>query len=64
METSLIIKGKTTDNKDTSKSLTNINPNATDANLYNFAVDFQGLSKNTFESVVRINKTTLTGGNA
>lgn len=62
METSLVIKGKDTSQKDTTKSVQNINPNATAANMYNFAVDFMTLSTNSFVSVARIDKTTLQGG--
>lgn len=62
METSLIIKGKDTSRKDITKSVQNINPNATATNMYNFAVDFMQLSTNSFVNVARVDKTTLTGG--
>jgi len=62
METSLVIKSTTTSQKDTTKSVQNINPSATEANLYNFAVSFMQLSTNTFVSVARVDKTTLQGG--
>lgn len=64
MDTALNIKSKTTSNKDATKSVQNINPNATAANMYQFAVDYTALSSNSFVSVVRIDKTTLTGGNS
>lgn len=63
METALNIKSKTYANKDVTKSVQNINPNATAANMYQFAVDFSALSKDSFVEVVRIDKTTLSGGN-
>lgn len=64
METALNIKSKNTSNKDVTKSVQNINPNATAANMYQFAVDFTAISKNSFVEVVRIDKTTLQGGNS
>lgn len=64
METALNIKSTNTSNKDVSKSISNINPNATNANLYTFAVDFNALSTHSFVNVVRIDKTTLQGGNS
>ena len=63
METALVIKSQTTSLKDASKSVQNINPEATAANLYQFAVDFTRLSTNSFVNVVRVDKTTLQGGN-
>lgn len=63
METALNIKSKTYANKDVTKSVQNINPNATAANMYQFAVDFSALSKDSFVEAVRIDKTTLSGGN-
>lgn len=63
METALVIKSRTTSSKDSSKSVQNINPSATESNLYQFARDFMDLSTNSFVNVVRVDKTTLQGGN-
>lgn len=64
METALNIKSKTQSQKDITKSVQNINPNATEAVLYQFAIDYNDLSNQTFVNVVRIDKTTLSGGNS
>lgn len=62
METALNIKSVKS-GKEITKSIQNINPAATEANLYQFALDFNNLSTHAFANVVRIDKTTLQGGN-
>ena len=42
-----------------STNISNANPDATDAHLYNFATALNDLTDNTFESAVRVDQTEL-----
>ena len=56
METSLVIKSKDTNQKEVTKSLTNINPNVSNANLKTAAQMFTSISSGTYYSATRIDK--------
>jgi len=56
METSLVIKSKDTNQKDVTKSLTNINPNIGNTNLKVAAQMFTSISSGTYYDATRINK--------
>ena len=59
MKTNLILNESA--NSDTIvTTISNANPNATDAQLYNAAVALNGLTTNTLVSVKRVNETLLT----
>jgi len=57
METSLVIKSKDTAQKEVTKSLTNINPNVSNANLKTAAQMFTSISSGTYYSATRVDKT-------
>lgn len=56
METSLVIKSKDTAQKEVTKSLTNINPNVSNANLKTAAQMFTSISSGTYYDATRVNK--------
>lgn len=67
MKTTLILNESANSETITTK-IGNVNPQATDAQLYNTAVALSGLTSSSFVSAVRVNETeltapdTLTGG--
>lgn len=56
METSLVIKSKDTNQKEVTKSLTNINPNVSNVNLKTAAQMFTSISSGTYYDATRVNK--------
>lgn len=58
MSTSIIISYKYRD-KSGQKAIPNVNPNATDAELYNFANDLLALSAMTFTGAKKVTTTEL-----
>jgi len=68
MKTTLVLNESAQNSDAITTTITNANPNATDAQLYNAAVALSGLTTNTFVSAKRINETllsapdTLSGG--
>ena len=60
MKTSIILNEKDTNNADLSMTISNANPAATDAQLYNFAAAMNSLTDNTFVSAVRRDESELT----
>lgn len=64
MESSLIINTTSQDGKKLQKTITNLNPNATNAKLGEFAQRLTALTTNTYDKAVRINKIDVTEDDA
>ena len=60
MKTTVILNENAPTNDAITTSISNCNPSATDAQLYNAVVALSGLTTNTFVSAVRRNESELT----
>jgi len=60
MKTTVILNENAPTNDAITTTISNANPNATDAQLYNAVVALSGLTTNTFVSAVRRNESELT----
>jgi len=58
-KTSIIVNSTATGNKKVQKTVTNVNPNATDNQMYQFAQALNALSTDTFEGAVRVDRKDL-----
>lgn len=59
MATSITMETSTTAGKKSTRSITNVNPDATNSEIKNFVTGLNELTTNTLESVNRIDKTTI-----